>query len=330
MKYLLFPLIFLVVILIPLTVLAANPSVSGSLLAMDCYNTAGGCGVCDIISLVNIIVRLILSLAGIASLVMFVWAGLEMVMSAGSPDKIKSAKTKIIGSLTGILIIYFAWVGVNLIIEKFTANNASVFSLGAWNKLECVSEPTTYLQQVESGVQPSGEYKAPDGFIYGKTDLGAGSGCKSKWEIGAQRTSCQKNNACLGFSPHNIKPDQCYDASAALARVLNRMSALLGTQDFRYSLLKKSNILISSISDDNGIASCREHYISPPCFHSQGSHYGVQGSKAIDLITAVNFDKADVREQLMTLIRDSGGTPTYEGAGQNKYTTGAHIHVEVN
>lgn len=147
MKKLLFPLILLVVILAPLSVFAAD--VNSSLLYLDCYNKDGGCGVCDVVALTNTIVRVILQLAGVVSLVMFVWAGLDFVTSAGSAEKIKSGRQKLIGSVTGILIIYSAWVGVNFLVKEFTGGNNSVFSFGQWNRLECISEPETYMQTVE-------------------------------------------------------------------------------------------------------------------------------------------------------------------------------------
>ncbi|MDD5290063.1 MAG: pilin [Patescibacteria group bacterium] len=306
MKHLLFPLILMVVILTPIAVLAASASTlncGDSLLCMPCYDTPGGCGTCDIVAMINKIVRLILMLAGVASLLMFVWAGLEMIISAGSPDKIKSARTKIIGSLTGILIIYFAWVGVNLIIEKFTANDASVFSLGGkWNKLECISEPAIDTQSIQ----------------------------QNNGSVGT--TPPITGNSCLGFQIFGIKSSQCQDVSPSLAKFLAKIYDKL-PKTINNVTLSVSDIIITSISDNHGLVTCRDHYLGQCpndnkdhdgdscCYHANGScHYGnnkKDGSYAID-IQNLNSQKAAILKILV------------EGNGGKYYPESTHIHISTN
>ncbi len=76
-----------------------------------------GCGICDIadffINLSNIIAG---SLSGI-SLLMFIVGGLFLVMSAGNEQRIETGKKILVGTVTGVAIVFGAWFAINFVVR---------------------------------------------------------------------------------------------------------------------------------------------------------------------------------------------------------------------
>ncbi|MFH1456780.1 MAG: hypothetical protein ABIF17_01545 [Patescibacteria group bacterium] len=144
-------------------------------------------------------------------------------------------------------------------------------------KIDCDAMRQKQEGGISGGAGASGEYK----------QTWEAQGCKSLGEdnaIGGE--GC--GGDCKGFQPaSNIKNSQCFDASPALMVLLECMGNKLNQQPASYPHLKKSDIVLTSISDDNGLSRCRDNYSKPPCFHTNGScHYGhgnKDGSYAADI-----------------------------------------------
>lgn len=62
------------------------------------------------------LIRFILSITGTGALVMFVYAGFQLMISQGEPGKIKAGKETIKNALIGLTIIFSAWLIVNTLI----------------------------------------------------------------------------------------------------------------------------------------------------------------------------------------------------------------------
>lgn len=75
-----------------------------------CANQAGGCETLD--SLIQLGVnygRFIMGLAGSLALLFFVWGGFLLLTSAGSVDKVKQGKNKMVAATVGLIIIFSAF-----------------------------------------------------------------------------------------------------------------------------------------------------------------------------------------------------------------------------
>jgi len=186
-------------------------------------------------------------------------------------------------------------------------------------KIDCDAVRQKQEGGMSGGAGASGEYK----------QTWEAQGCKSSWESNATGGSgC--GGDCVGFSVSGIKNSQCMDASQDLVTLLSCMST--NVSSFSPSL-KKSDIIITSISDDHGISRCRDNYSyqCPDdasndlicCYHTQGScHYGhdhTDGSYAADLRTKT-LTTSQISSLQVLVVDTCGGQWNPEGD---------HIHISV-
>lgn len=279
MKKILFSLILMVVLLIPAAAWAAE-----SLLYLDCYSKSN-CGFCDAVELVTKIARMAMTLAGSAALLVVVLAGLKMVLSRGVSAEVVQAKKMLAGAITGILIVYGAWIFVNFVLYSFLSGGKvgvpQILLNTPWNQVKCIREPdqetVPYAQRYNTivGSQTAGAIVIDD------------SGCKSDWEDVGTKKNCCPNCNCAGFKLNNIKKEQCLDASSNLNNFFGCLKDKLLNPSTSFGF-QTSDIIINSVSDDAGLLRCRGSNWTPSsCAHSQNScHYGrgqIDGSYAIDL-----------------------------------------------
>src|SRR4030042_2801944 len=59
--------------------------------------------------IINTLIPYIFALAGLALLLVLIWAGFEMMTSAGDPKKMESAKGRLTGAVLGFVIIFVAY-----------------------------------------------------------------------------------------------------------------------------------------------------------------------------------------------------------------------------
>lgn len=258
-------------------------------MVLECYKQ-GNCGFCDALLAVSKIAQFFLFLAGSSALLFFVIGGLMWIMSGGSASRIKSGERMLIGSLIGLGIVYFAWVGVNFVIYNFSDVGQGSGGVGRifsrpWYEIKCVKEPTEY-------------YVAPQPPVV--------EVCKSSWESGRE-PSC--GGSCMGFQLVTSE-SQCSDASPALVNFLTCLDKELKEKPVKYSPLTKEQIVLTSISDDAGLKKCRDNYSQPPCIHKNNScHYGhgeTNGSYAID-VRSWNLSDSIRLVQFPNLVRQCGG-----------------------
>ena len=62
----------------------------------------------------DIIFRDLTLLAGVLAVLYLIWYGIQYITSAGSPEKVKTARTGIINSIIGIIIIVVAYTIIKL------------------------------------------------------------------------------------------------------------------------------------------------------------------------------------------------------------------------
>ncbi|MBU4360474.1 pilin [Candidatus Parcubacteria bacterium] len=275
---------------------------------LECYKK-GNCGICDVLELMSKIAKFILTLSASLALLFFVIGGLMWIISQGNPEKIQAGKKIFLGSILGLGIVYFAWVGVNFILYNFSGsqqngeNIARIFNR-PWNEIKCIKTPDEYTQQQE-----------PEQVLPTSPPKSCGA------DIGI---SC--NGSCVNFATSGINPSQCSDASLDLVNLLKCIDYQLNVNSTRYGSFKKSDIVITSISDDNGLARCRDNYIQPPCFHKNNScHYGggtkKDGSYAVDIRSrGIDVNKQIWLNMLVNECNANFIDETY-------VTTAPHFHI---
>lgn len=108
------------------------------------------CGICELMQLTINISGLILGLTGIATLLMLLYAGAIFVTAYGHEERIKWGKEVIVAAITGIIIIFTAWIIINTLIIGLTGNKFTMSGLISTN-LKC-SEGQTPSQNGNTGL----------------------------------------------------------------------------------------------------------------------------------------------------------------------------------
>lgn len=68
---------------------------------------------------INQIMPFAYGLAAIILLLVFIWAGFDMILSRGNPEKIKTAKAKITSGVVGIILLSLAYFITRLVSQIF-------------------------------------------------------------------------------------------------------------------------------------------------------------------------------------------------------------------
>lgn len=120
------------------------------------------CRACDLVTLGQNIMQFIIVIAVFLAAVLFAWAGILMVTSAGDTGQVAKAKGMFSSIIIGILIALAGWLIIDTIMKVLYNEGKSSF--GPWNKIQCISQtpiatrsnPTGYYQNPNVGVPGAG------------------------------------------------------------------------------------------------------------------------------------------------------------------------------
>ncbi len=94
------------------------------LAAAPVAHAAGGLdnplGSSDINVIIGTVVKGMLGMSGAIALLVFVWSGTMMMLAAGSPDKIKKAKSSLVWATIGLVVIFTAYTLVATLISAIS------------------------------------------------------------------------------------------------------------------------------------------------------------------------------------------------------------------
>ncbi len=184
---------------------------SFSLVPPDCYSNERGCSICEVGKVFTNGAAIIAGGLSATSLLMFVIGGFFLIFSAGEAQRVEKGKKILLGTVTGLAIVFLAWFAVNVIVrlaassgqstQTGLASSATLFtsvtgkSFDWWNSLE--------------HCQPALPSSCK-GYSVG--DL-----------CGGGETGCAGSTACVCYRPldddgdDNVCADSATDASSASA-----------------------------------------------------------------------------------------------------------------
>ncbi|MCX6784337.1 MAG: pilin [Candidatus Komeilibacteria bacterium] len=111
-------------IILPLAlVVAFLPRLATAIQVLPPCTATGNCQLCDFVLGFMNIMRWGFGIVGAVAILFLIIAGLGWIMSQGSPDKIKKAKNRVIGVVTGLAIMLVAWQVTNFLVAAFALNN---------------------------------------------------------------------------------------------------------------------------------------------------------------------------------------------------------------
>lgn len=133
----------------PQTTLAQGTTTSRfsfSLVPPDCQDE-DGCNICEVVKIFTNAATIIATVLSSVALLMFVIGGFMMIFSGGQPEKVERGKKVLIGTITGIGIVFLAWLAVNIIVRVSATSGKSsaggvvattkIFGKDWWNFNSC-------------------------------------------------------------------------------------------------------------------------------------------------------------------------------------------------
>ncbi len=93
--------------------LAARPALAAATFTNPLPST-------DINFLIGTVIKGMLGLSGGIALLVFVWAGMMMMLSGGNPDKVKKAKGSLVWATIGLVVIFTAYTLVATLISAIS------------------------------------------------------------------------------------------------------------------------------------------------------------------------------------------------------------------
>ncbi len=82
-------------------------------------------GVTDVNVFIGRVISAVLGMAGAVALVMFVWGGVQWLISGGKPETIKKGKDTLIWATLGIVVIFTSYTLVNAVIAALSSGTVS-------------------------------------------------------------------------------------------------------------------------------------------------------------------------------------------------------------
>jgi len=73
----------------------------------------------DIGSIISTLLPIVISIGSVILFLVLVWGGIDIMISAGNPEKIKSGKAKITSSIIGFIVLVLSYLIVKLIANTF-------------------------------------------------------------------------------------------------------------------------------------------------------------------------------------------------------------------
>lgn len=78
------------------------------------------CTACDVVSLANNLISLLITLLSIAAVLMFVYTGFKLVTSAGNSSEWEQAKSTFTNVVIGIVLVLTAWLITDTVLRMTT------------------------------------------------------------------------------------------------------------------------------------------------------------------------------------------------------------------
>lgn len=128
-----------------------------TIVPLECQEKTGGCNICDITKVFTNAANLISAALSAIALLMFVVGGLFWIFSGGVEQRVETGKKIIIGTVTGLAIIFVAWFAVNVIVRTAAlsggeSTTTKLFSKKDWWSFEgCYPDVPTSCANLLTG-----------------------------------------------------------------------------------------------------------------------------------------------------------------------------------
>lgn len=81
------------------------------------------CGLREALQVFGNITKLLLAIIGSVALLMFIFGGFTMILSAGNAERVQKGKNILVNAVIGIAIVFLSWVFINFVIIVLTQDS---------------------------------------------------------------------------------------------------------------------------------------------------------------------------------------------------------------
>jgi len=150
-----------------------------------------GCDLCVFLKLVENIINFMLYVIFPLAVIFIVYGGFMIMVSAGSPERLKRGREIITTAVIGLAIALIAWLAVSTVIQVISGN-----SWQPWNSIECISrEPVVVtrppITEPTTPTPTDGRTCPNCSTISNSLPIKTGSACALSGEV----TACQINSS---------------------------------------------------------------------------------------------------------------------------------------
>ncbi|MDP3999099.1 MAG: pilin [bacterium] len=124
-----FLILYLIAILLSL-------SLAGSAQAalVPCGGTGqAACTFCDFLKLAKNVIDWLVGIASTLAVAFIVWGGFVIMMAGGSPEKMTEGRKTITIAVTGLIIVFGAWLIIGTLFNVITGSPSAL----PWNSIQC-------------------------------------------------------------------------------------------------------------------------------------------------------------------------------------------------
>ena len=144
-------LILATLALVPTLALAADTTILGGPIVPACETWGGICQACDVITLIDNILKFMVAFTTVIATLMFLYAGILYVTAAAKPANIDAAKKIFTTVLFGFVIVLSAWLIIDIIMRVFAGQG-----LNPLTQIECVAFNSTVGGYLTTGTEGGG------------------------------------------------------------------------------------------------------------------------------------------------------------------------------
>ncbi len=148
--------ILLFLTFVPSVVFAADTGFWGAVVPACAYTLGDPCQACDLVQLAENILKVMISLAVVASAIMFAYAGFLYITAAASPNNIDTAKSIFWKILIGLIFVLAAYIIVDMVMRVFVKQPLNVLT-----NIRCVT-PVYRDGRMEFPTLPGTESESPE------------------------------------------------------------------------------------------------------------------------------------------------------------------------
>ena len=287
----------LAVLFLPVMVYAQQKGLvpCGNNLNSSDYLGATACNLCDFGQLIQNVINYLLFVSIPFGVALFFYAGVLLVTSGGSQEKITRGKKIFSAVIIGFLVVCTAWLVIQTVVLGLVTDN-TIFTGGSWNSVKCADNSQRTRDSKISDLLDFGKPSTvrPGGGGTGGGGTGGGTGTPKPGTLADQQARTELNNICTGAGVPN-----CFTFSSTGNCTDQTNASCTSLQGVQPATLLKLSELRQTCGCSLNITGGTEvgHGTNPDNVHTQGA--------------AIDFNK---NPQLNAAIQ-AGGTATTVSVG---------------